>query len=60
MIHVQAKPKSLDKKKMQISRSLKIFQKEDLEDSEESEDSANYEGLEAFGGPRGLTVPSQY
>ncbi len=51
---------SLDKKKMQISRSLKIFQEEDLEDSEESEDSDNYEGLEAFGGPRGLTVPSQY
>jgi hypothetical protein len=45
---------------MQISRSLKIFQEEDLEDSKESEDSANYEGLEAFGGPRGLTVPSQY
>jgi hypothetical protein len=44
---------------MQISRSLKKIQ-EDLEDSEESGDSANYEGLEAFGGPRGLTVPSQY
>jgi hypothetical protein len=50
----------LDKKKMQISRSLKIFQEEDLEDSKDLEDSANYEGLEAFGGPRGSTIPSQY
>ncbi len=42
------------------SRSLKIFQEEELEDSEESGDYDNYEGLQAFGGPRGLTVPSQY
>ncbi len=41
------------------SRSLKIFQ-EELEDSEESGDYDNYEGLQAFGGARGLTVPSQY
>jgi hypothetical protein len=32
---------------------LKIFQEEELEDSEESGDYDNDEGLEAFGGPRG-------
>jgi hypothetical protein len=41
-------------------KEFEDFSRRRSEDSEESEDSANYEGLEAFGGPRGLTVPSQY